>query len=208
MTAALCMLTLGLLTSTAATRNDAGSRSCSGSGGSTCCAEAWPEFGVLGADAGKCALGAQPDWLLPGPGSAAAPRHTQDSGPARHCGLCIYCIENDDSKLVEQSTVDSAADSSAVDGQLDDFAAFTPDDKPDLITDKSRTPTCCIGTCIGGEGVETWEVTEEAASRKVNVCPSRQKAVCYQPPKQAAWPDNVFTFLTCAIHTCFTGGFS
>jgi len=80
-------------------------------------------------------------------------------------------IGNNDSS--EASTVGNAVDSAYFVWRLDDFAAFTPDYKPDLSTDKSRT------TCIGGGAATTCEVTsEEAASWKVNMSSSCQKAAC------------------------------
>ena len=81
-------------------------------------------------------------------------------------------IGNNDSS--EASTVGNAVDSVVYFvWRLDDFAAFTPDYKPDLSTEKSRT-----STCIGGGAATTCEVTEEAASRKVNMSSSCQKAAC------------------------------
>ena len=200
MTTALYTLTLVLLSSTAvATRNHAGSRSCS----SSTCAGAQPEFGVLGADAAdKCASGATPDWLLPGSGSVAAPRQIQESG-APHRGLCTYYIENN-GKLAgrsEASTVDIAVGSAAdFVGRLGGFAAFAPEYKPDRNTDKSRTSTCPRICCIGGGAAATCEVTEEAATRKVNAVFSSESSVLINHP--SSLPDDV------SWPVRFTGGFS
>ena len=99
----------------------------------------------------------------------------------------------------EASTADSTVGSaSGFVGRLDDFAAFAPDYKPDLIsTDKSRTTSTC---CIGGRAATTCEVTEEAASRKVNVVFSSESSVLINDPGTIA--DNVSWAYT------FTGGFS
>ena len=110
-------------------------------------------------------------------------------------------IGNNDSarKLARQSeasTADSAVGTASdFVGRLDDFAAFAPDYKPDLIsTDKSRTSTCCIGAAT------TCEATEKAASRKVNVVFSSESSVLINDPGTIAdndsWPIR------------FTGGFS
>ena len=114
---------------------------------------------------------------------------------------CANIGHNDSStrKLARQSeasTADSAVGTASdFVGRLDDFAAFAPDYKPDLIsTDKSRTSTCCIG----GGAATTCEVTEKAASRKVNVVFSSESSVLINDPiaDNDSWPIR------------FTGGFS
>ena len=82
---------------------------------------------------------------------------------------CANIGSNDSS---EASTVGNAVNSAVYFvWRLDDFAAFSSDYKPNLSTVKSRT-----SICIGGGAATTCEVTEEAASRKVNMSSSCPKA--------------------------------